>query len=399
MIRKLLIAFSLTIASINTYAEFSSCKFMFGTDWDWLSGNQNTEAAKNVDYVTKWIVNAKFNDNPVYGSHIDYCKNNKKTPVYYAYIIAKAAGLGDADVGGKLNTLGAGWLQNNINTVANYYKDFAQSVVSKFGDNTVIWLLEPDYYQYFDVASQQTDLTFAQAGTYMSQIISAIKQSNTKAVFAADISPWVADHGTMNNYYKALPLSSLSFLFTSGGTSQANASLIKKENMMTWSSIYNVTQKPIIADCGYGAGGGSTGHNSAWDDINNLKSRITDGVCAITQKNPNGSWAISNIRSQLSAVTVKCYGGTPVIYPAEKTAAVKSPINIMSVDNGFRAVLSSDHKFQSYSLVGLDGRIIQNGKLTAGTTDLFFNGSAGGMKFIRFEGANSVATYPVAAVK
>jgi hypothetical protein len=77
---------------------------------------------------------------------------------------------------------------------------------------------------------------------------------------------------------------------------------------MTWSGIYNVTKKPIIADCGYGAGGGSTGHNAQWDNVSNLKARINDGVVAITQKNPNGGWAIQSIRDQLANESIKSCG-------------------------------------------------------------------------------------------
>lgn len=399
MIRKLLCVLPLILA-LNSYADFTSCKFMFGTDFDWLEGNQGSEAAKNVDYVTKWIVDVDFNGNGVYSRHVDYCKNNKKTPVYYGYVIAKAAGLGDADVGGALATKGAAWLQNNVSKVVDYYRNFAKNVVSKYGDNTVIWLMEPDYYQYFQNSQQSVQLSYSQAGTYMGQFIDAIKQSNTKALFAADITPWAADQGTMRNYYTSLPLDKITFLFTSGGQSQGNSSTIKKENKMTWSSIYNVTNKPMIADCGYGAGGGSTGHNSAWDDVNNLKSRIGEGVIAVTQKNPNGSWAISNIRSQLSSESVKCFSGTPVIYQTEKCASsVKHSVNFLALGNGFRATLPAGHGYESYSLVDVDGRVLQSGKLSNHTTDFFLNGSAAGMKFVRFNGVNGSATYPVATVK
>jgi len=44
----------------------------------------------------------------------------------------------------------------------------------------------------------------------------------------------------------------------------------------------SLTGKKIIADTGYGVGGGSTGHNSGYDDINNLKARILNGVISVT---------------------------------------------------------------------------------------------------------------------
>lgn len=146
----------------------------------------------------------------------------------------------------------------------------------------------------------------------MGQLIDIIKTHIPDAMIAIDISAWIEDHGNTNNYYGSLPMNKVDFLFTSGGQSQAGSSNIKAENKMTWSGIYNVTKKPIIADCGYGAGGGSTGHNAQWDNVNNLKARIADGVVAVTQKNPNGSWAIQSIRQQLANESIKSCGSVGV---------------------------------------------------------------------------------------
>lgn len=300
----------LTILNFNISAQYDPCEFNFGTDWDWLSSNQSSSVASDINYVTKWIVNASYNDNPVYGRFLDFCVQKKKTPVFYAYIIAKAAALGDADVGGKLGTLGAAWIKSNFNNVKNYYSGFSQSVASKVGDGTTIWLMEPDYYQYAS-GGQTSPLSFQEAGDYMGQLIDIIKKNLPNALVAIDISAWIEDQGKTSSWYGAMPLSKVDFLFTSGGQSQAGSDKIKGENRMTWDGVYNATKKPIIADCGYGAGGGSTGHNAAWDDISNLKSRIGNGVIAVTQKNPNGSWAISSIRNQLNNVSLKsCVAAT-----------------------------------------------------------------------------------------
>lgn len=309
------IVFALLLSSFTASAQFDPCKFNFGTDWDYLEANQSSTVANEVNYVTKWIVNAKFSDNAVYGRHLDFCVSHKKTPVYYAYIIAKAAALGDADVGGALGTKGAEWLKNNFNNVKNYYSGFAQSVASKLSGSNIapIFLMEPDFYQYAS-GPQSSPLSFQQAGDYMGQLIDIIRQQIPNAMIAIDISPWIEDHGSTSGWYGAMPLSKVDFLYTSGGTSQAGSANIKTENKMTWSGIYNATKKGIIADCGYGAGGGSTGHNAAWDNLSNLNSRITDGVIAITQKNPNGSWGIASLRTSLANATVKSCGSAGTQY-------------------------------------------------------------------------------------
>lgn len=65
-----------------------------------------------------------------------------------------------------------------------------------------------------------------------------------------------------------------------------------------------LTGKKIIADTWYGVAGSGTGHNDAWDNINNLKARISDGVVAITQVNARSNWGstLSNLRSNLPNV-------------------------------------------------------------------------------------------------
>jgi len=314
MARRIIVfAISLLIIKVDLFAQFDPCKFNFGTDWDYLMNNQSSSIANEINYVTKWIVNASYHDNNVYDKMLDFCIQKNKTPVFYAYIIAKAAALGDADVGGKLGTQGAEWLKNNFNSVKNYYNGFAQRVASKLNGSglTPIWLMEPDYYQYVS-GGQTSPLSFQQAGDYMGQLIDIIRQHIPDAMIAIDISAWIEDHGNTNSYYGAMPLNKADFLFTSGGQSQAGSSNIKAENKMTWSGIYGVTKKAIIADCGYGAGGGSTGHNAQWDNISNLKARINDGVVAITQKNPNGSWAIQSIRQQLANESIKSCGSVGV---------------------------------------------------------------------------------------
>ena len=95
----------------------------------------------------------------------------------------------------------------------------------------------------------------------------------------------------------------INFIHTSGGRSQPDSSNIKP-NELTYKFMSTLTGKKIIADTGYGVAGGSSGHNYAWDDVNNLKARIADGVIAISQANPSSDWGnrLDTIRPQLSSL-------------------------------------------------------------------------------------------------
>jgi hypothetical protein len=59
---------------------------------------------------------------------------------------------------------------------------------------------------------------------------------------------------------------------------------------MTYKEIHDLTGKPMLADCGYGVAGASTGYDPAWDSAANLNNRIADGVIGICQNSVPGTW-------------------------------------------------------------------------------------------------------------
>ena len=80
--RIIIFAISLLFIKIDLFAQFNPCKFNFGTDWDYLENNQSSSIANEINYVTKWIVNASYHGNAVY----DRCLIcvEKETPVFYS---------------------------------------------------------------------------------------------------------------------------------------------------------------------------------------------------------------------------------------------------------------------------------------------------------------------------
>ena len=171
----------------------------------------------------------------------------------------------------------------------------------------IVFEMEPDWYQY--TISQQTQpMTEAQAGTIMGQFVDAVRQVLPNAVFSLDISPWVGSNGADNGleWYSHFDMSKFTFINTSGGSTDAASTKIRAANMMTWAGVSQVTGKPILADTGYGVNGSSAGHDANWDNVANINARIADGVVAITQYNPNSSWAttIASVRSQLATPSI-----------------------------------------------------------------------------------------------
>ena len=292
---------------------FSSCRFHFGA----IDGTAKANAAltQQLDIFTPgWMGQKDTFD--MMGVCTETASNGQlvnKVPVIVAYVAAFYAKrhLGRCDCNvtscGSNNDLchyGAADIQQNLTAIINVYKSYAQGFASCYGTTKpIIFEMEPDWYQY--TISQQTQpMTAAQAGTIMGQFVDAMKQYLPNAVFSLDISPWVGSNGMDNGaaWYSNFDMTKFTFINTSGGSTDAASTKIRPDNLMTWAGVSQVTGKPILADTGYGVGGASAGHDSNWDVAANINARIADGVVAVTQYNPNSSWAttIGNVRSQLS---------------------------------------------------------------------------------------------------
>lgn len=299
--------FTILLTYICSFGEFDPCQFNFGMKWK--GGSPPSE----VDYLAEWLGSEEhFN----MGGLLEACRNHNKTPVFYSYIIAflgrRDNGLGDCDVSGGNNlcTKGAEYIKQNKSRIRDKYSELISAIKNDWGTSkTIIFFMEPDYYQY-TYPEQSSSLSFQEAGQLMEELVDIIKNALPNALISMDISPWIEDQGKTSSWYGAMPMDKIDFLNTSGGVAEAASQLIKGNNQMTYSGVSNLTGKPIFADCGYGAGGGGTGHNSAWDDVNNIKARIKDGVIGILQDSPNSSWGstISNLRSQLANETIKSCG-------------------------------------------------------------------------------------------
>ncbi len=288
---------------------FGACRFHFGEDHAQFKSSPQAE----VEYVTAWAGSSEdFNLADLFTD----CKAGGvaagRLPVMYGYIIAFTArrdqNLQDCNVtsGASLCTAGAAYIRDHFtDRILAQYKKYATGVASAWGTtNPVLWLMEPDYYQYASDSRQSGGpLTFQQAGDYMHQIVTAIKAILPNSVFSMDISPWMSATD-MTQWYAALQMGDFAFMNTSAGATLANSSDIRA-GQLTWAQVYNATQKPIIADASYG--GSSQPHDANWDSATNLNARIADGVTAISHVVVPSNWSstITSLRSQLGT-PAKC---------------------------------------------------------------------------------------------
>lgn len=297
----------------HAFAALRPCGFSFGAGWN--GPDANYPAA--LDFVTIWA-GAEENWNPYWiGDMLKACKPGGKlagkTPVYYSYIIAFTArrdlGLQDCNVGTpNLCQKGANFIRQKKDRILSQYAKYASETAKAWGTTEpMVWMMEPDYYQYSgDTKQEGGPLSFQEAGGMMRDIVAKVRESLPNAVFSLDISPWMPDAA---KWYAAFKMDDFAYINTSGGETDANNSRIRAANGMTWKGVHDLTNKPIIADDGYGVAGSSTYHDPTWDDVGNLNARIADGVVAISQTNPKPDWnsTIASVRGQLK--TNSCSAG------------------------------------------------------------------------------------------
>jgi hypothetical protein len=238
----------------------------------------------------------------------------QQVPVIVAYVAAfytkRHFGLKDCNVGTpSLCQQGAADIQQNLQAILNVYKSYAQGFAGCYGTKRpIVFEMEPDWYQYTN-STQSQPMTGATAGMIMSEFVNAVKSALPNAVFSMDVSPWVSPNNGADigaQWYSNFDMSLFTFVNTSGGGTNANTTLIRSSNKMTWAGLHQVTGKPILADTGYGANGVSAGLDPNWDVPANINARMGDGVVSIAQYNPTNTWGstIASIRGQLNSPTV-----------------------------------------------------------------------------------------------
>jgi len=293
---------SILAAALPVRALLDPCSFNFGMSWD-----KGPSFPDEVGYVTIWT-NQGF-DGGYHGSMLNALKSTNKTPVFYGYLIAKTSGLADCDVatGASLCSEGANYIRRNMGKILNAYGSFAQSAAQIWGtQRQIVFLIEPDFYQYFQSGQQGGDpIPQDSAKLIMGQIHDKVRQYLPQAEFSFDISPWISQ----KLWFARFDTADFAWGNTSGGRTQGGDAKIRSENTLTWAAASSSMNRGIIADVGYGVGGGADNAGIAsWNDAANLNARIADGVVGITNTLADYSWGntLKTLRPKLTGTLKSC---------------------------------------------------------------------------------------------
>ena len=292
---------------------FSQCRFHFGAI-DSGAKNGGATMISQLDMFTPGWMMGTFNQKYVCDEANGVLAGLVPVDVTYisANYVKNQDKLCDCNVsgcaGGDLCKYGAQYITQDWAAIVAAYTSNSTGFAGCLGGKPIIFEMEPDWYQYTG-GGQSQPFSPADAGTKMTALVNALKSSLPNAVFSLDISPWVAPNNGSDGgktWFSNFDMSLFTFVNTSGGGTSAGTAKIRSSNNMTWATLHQASGKPILADTGYGAGGGSAGPDPAWDVVANINARIADGVVSITQYNPSNTWGstISGIRSQLSTPSI-----------------------------------------------------------------------------------------------
>jgi hypothetical protein len=288
---------------------FSQCRFHFGAI-DSSAKNGGATMISQLDMFTPGWMMGTFNQKYVCDEANGVLAGLVPVDVTYisANYVKNQEKLCDCNVsgcaGGDLCKYGAQYITQDWAAILSQYTSNSTGLAGCLGGKPIIFEMEPDWYQYTG-GGQSQPFSPTDAGTKMTALVNALKSSLPNAVFSLDISPWVAPNNGSDGgktWFSNFDMSLFTFVNTSGGGTSASTAKIRSANNMTWATLHQASGKPILADTGYGANGGSAGPDPAWDVVANINARIADGVVSITQYNPSNTWGstISGIRSQLS---------------------------------------------------------------------------------------------------
>ncbi len=160
-----------------------ACAFRFGAAWQGEGGHYD-----GVDYLTVWIGQESEGAgsaghacapspcfNPWWhGAMLREAARRDIGAAYYAYVIAflarQRAGLADCDTVApgerSLCTHGAAFIRASRGLILETYAHFANATAEAVGrEAEVLWLVEPDFYQYSVFALDQRSHRPAQASS------------------------------------------------------------------------------------------------------------------------------------------------------------------------------------------------------------------------------------------
>jgi hypothetical protein len=272
---------------------FSRCKMNYGQDWSGASAKYPA----NLTYIRAWLGSTGDSLGDFITSMLNGCKTGGvlagRTPMMIGYVIAFAAraevGLQDCDVAQKqglstsLCTNGTQYIRQNKQHLLDRHRTLAAQIAAVWGKTQpIMWMTEPDYFQYaIDTTSQAGGgFTYTEAGQYLRDFMSVVKQELPNVVFVLDTAPWLGSRAPA--WFAAMPMDMMTYVSAYGVPTER---IQNNQWSNTWREFYELTGLGVISE---GWDYNSTG--PSWHDATTINQLIGWGVVAESFRTPPLAW-------------------------------------------------------------------------------------------------------------
>ena len=272
---------------------FSRCTINYGQDWYGTS----TQYPANLTYIRVWLGSTGSDVGAHVAAMLNACKPGGvlagRTPMMIGYIIAFTArddsNLQDCDVAQQqglstsLCTNGTQYIRQNKQRLFDKYRSLAAQIAQVWGKTEpIMWMTEPDYYQYsIDEISQiGGGLTYAEAGQYLRDFLAVVKQELPNVVFVMDTAPWLGSHATA--WFAAMPMDMMSYVSAYGVPTET---IQNGAWSNTWREFHELTGLGVLAE-----GWAYNAPQANWHDPNTINQLISWGVVAESFRTPPLTW-------------------------------------------------------------------------------------------------------------
>jgi hypothetical protein len=216
--------------------------------------------------------------------------------MFIAYVIAFTAranaGLQDCDVarqqglGTSLCTNGTQFIRNNKQLLLAKFQSLAAQIAQNWGTTTpLLWMTEPDYYQYsVDDPTQADPFTYEEAGQYMRDFLTAVRQILPNIVFALDTAPWMGARAAA--WFAAMPMDMLSYMTVYGEPTEYIQGPSSASYGNSWPQFHMLTGLPILSE-----GWAYNATDGTWHTPAAINALISWGVISESFRDPPSDWA------------------------------------------------------------------------------------------------------------
>jgi hypothetical protein len=272
---------------------FSRCTMNYGQDW-YGTGHQYPS---NLTYIRAWLGSTGDDMGDHVGAMLNACKTGGvlagRTPMMIGYVIAFTAradlNLQDCDIAQQqglstsLCTHGTKYIREHKQRLLDKHRRLAAQIALVWGKTEpIMWMTEPDYFQYAidETAQIGGGFTYAEAGEYLRDFLTVVKEELPNVVFVLDTAPWL--RARAQAWFSAMPMDMISYVCAYGVPTET---IQNGTWSNTWREFHELTGLGVLSE-----GWEYNAPQANWHDANTINQLISWGIVSESFRTPPVAW-------------------------------------------------------------------------------------------------------------